>query len=136
MDPAHTVAALRTKSGLQFILDPTAAQYGWKENIAPRDTYARCRIDYALRTTVCLVPDSPLPRTEHTPRPEDESELANWTRKCIAEDVLALADDHFSLNGGLFGILQLPQAQFEEQCRTLTETLKSGMHDQEMYRDF
>lgn len=61
----------------------------------------------------------PLPRTEHTPRPEDESELANRIRKCVAEDTSALVEDHFKMNGGLLGVLQLPQAQFEEQCRTL-----------------
>lgn len=135
MEPAHTVAALRTNSGLEFILDPTASQYGWKENIALRDTYARCRIDYELDTTACLAPVSPLPRTEHTPRPEDESELANWTRKCVAEDIMSLVEDHFSMNGDLLGVLQLPQAQFEEQCLTLRETLRSGMHDQDMYRN-
>lgn len=49
---------------------------------------------------------------------------------------MSLVEDHFTMNGGLLGVLQLPQAQFEEQCRTLRETLKSGMHAHDRCRDF
>lgn len=136
MSPRHTVAVLRTNSGLQFILDPTAAQYGWKENIAPREIYTRYRINRELINTVCLAPSSPGPRTEHTLRPKDESELVNWKHKCVAEDTVDLAEDHFSANGGLQGVLQLPQDQFEEQCLALRETLKSGMRIRDEWREF
>ncbi|KAK7696796.1 hypothetical protein SLS64_014198 [Diaporthe eres] len=132
--PMHTVAILRTKSGLQFVLDPTAAQYGWKENISPQETYARCRIHREIKTTVCLAPRSPGPRTEHTLRPEDESELAHWTRKWVAEDVVDLVKDYFSATASLQDTLQLPQDQFEEQCLQLKEALKSGMCALDHYR--
>lgn len=136
MSPMHTVAILSTNSGLQLILDPTAAQYGWKEKIAPREMYARCRIDRERNTTVCLAPSSSAPRTEHTLRPEEKSELDIWQQKCVAEDTVDLAKDHFSANGGLQDTLKLPQYQFEEQCLALRETLKSGMRICDTWRDF
>lgn len=136
MSPLHTVAILSTNSGLQFILDPTAAQYGWRENIAPREIYARCRIDHERDTTVCSAPSSPCPRTEQTLVPEDESELENWEDKRVAEDTIDLAKYHFSANGGLQHTLQLPQYQFEEQCLALRDSLKSGMRICDTWRDF
>lgn len=136
MSPSHTVAIIRTESGLQFILDPTAAQYGWRENIAPREIYARCRIDRELDTTACLAPTSPGPRTEYTPRPKDASELLIWEYKCVAEATVDFAKDHFSGKFDLEATLQLPQSEFEEQCLALKETLKSGMGVRDKYKAF
>lgn len=123
--PCHTVAVLTTASGLEFILDSTAAQYGWKETLAPREAYARCRIDYEIK----IEPWGP-PERHHrarSPSPDDESYCRYWRASGVVEDTLRVLEDHISAAGGLHGVINLPEDCFEQQCLELKQALKSGM---------
>lgn len=125
---SHTVAVLTTPSGLEFILDPTAAQYGWRENIAPREIYTRCRVDYEYPTKPCYRPDPQRLPTKATTRPEAKRDSDLWAMACVAEQIVERVREHLTEIGGLDGVLQLPRAQFEEQCQALQQALESGLN--------
>lgn len=131
MSALHTVALLTTRSGRNFILDPTAAQFGWKEYLAPWETYDPCRIEFLQLSEVRKVHGRPRTPTEHTLRPRSEAGRKNWTSKVVAENILEIAEATFMEKGGLDRILQLPRVKFEELCSEFKENLKSEMR----YRD-
>ncbi|POS72381.1 2-methylcitrate dehydratase [Diaporthe helianthi] len=128
MLPYHTVAVVTTQSGLKFVLDPTAAQYGWRETIAPLDIYTRCRVDRKHRSEH-LVPLDPnrLP-TVRTPRPDKENREArsSWKRRCTAEYIVDQVKGHIP-NRDLGALIELPQGQFDKYCQLLDEYLSSTM---------
>lgn len=124
---AHTVAVLTTASGQEFVFDPTAAQYGWKENIAPREIYTQCRVDYEFGTNPCNPPDPQRLPTKATERPRIKSKSDKWAMTCVAEKIVEVVREHLIQNGGLDGVLQLPRAQFEQQCQALQQVLEGGM---------
>jgi hypothetical protein len=131
MEPMHTVAILKTESGLQFILDPTAAQYGWSENIAPRDIYTQHRIDHDFGTSKCDPPDRSPRHTKLDPRPKGKYRRLKWESACVAEHIVRLVRDYLEPSGGLSGVVQLPQAQFDGQLRVLKAFLSLCMEDYE-----
>lgn len=134
MSALHTVAILTTRSRDEYILDPTAAQFGWKEHLVAGDTHADSRVDYAWSVEKSTFPDRPSTPTEHTRRPEKRPARDLWTSKVVAEDVLEIAEANFMKNGGLDDILQFPQAQFDEQCSKLKAALRSEMLDRDKAR--
>lgn len=127
MSALHTVAVLTTRSGRQFILDPTAAQFGWKEFLVAWETYAQSRVDLESSRKECSFPHRPRTPTKYTKRPEDTAGRNLWTSRVVVEDVLEITKANFNQNGGLDDILQLPEAQFREQCSKLKESLRSEM---------
>lgn len=127
MSAMHTVALLTTRSRRQFILDPTAAQFGWKEYLVPRQTYRRCRIDLYCYTEECKVQDRPGTPIEHTPRPEDQAGREYWTAQVVAEELREITEACLLEKGGLDDVLELPQAQFDKLCSKLKEELESEM---------
>ncbi|KAK7748421.1 hypothetical protein SLS62_008577 [Diatrype stigma] len=46
---SHEILRLTLPSGRQFALDPSAAQYGWHENLAPWEQYHQHRVDAISR---------------------------------------------------------------------------------------
>lgn len=133
MSTLHTVALLTTQLGHRFILDPTAAQFGWKEQLVAWETYVPSRLDSLHSTEVCGF-QRPRTPTEHTRRPEKRPGRDTWTSKVVAEDVLEIAEANFMKNGGLDGVLKLPEAQFDEQCSKLKESLRSEMVNRDRSR--
>lgn len=131
MSALHTAALLTTRSGRDFVLDPTAAQFGWKEYLAPWETYDPCRIEFLQPPEVRKVHEPPRTPTKHTLRPRSEAGRSNWTSKVVAENILEIAEATFMEKGGLDRVLQLPRVQFEELCSEFKEKLKSEMG----YRD-
>lgn len=134
----HTVALLTTFSGQQFILDPTAAQYGWTDNFAPQEIYTRCRIDREFDSSPCDQPDE-RPPTKLTLKPETRDEGEEWESRCVAEEIVELVElvgEHLNESGGLESVVQFPQAKFEEYCQTLKVVLESGMDVSRRYRAF
>lgn len=131
----HTVALLTTFSGQGFILDPTAAQYGWRETFAPQEIYTRCRIDREFDPSPCDQPDE-RPPTRLTLKPEARDEGEEWESRCVAEQIVELVGEHLNESGGLESVIQLPQAEFDENCQTLKAVLESGMDVSRRYRAF
>lgn len=129
MSALHTVAVLTTSSRREFILDPTAAQFGWNEHLVARDIYTRSRVDLEWHIEQCIFPGRPIMPTEHTPRPTTTAGREYWTSNVVVENLLEIAEANFRKNGGLDGVLQLPQAEFREQRSTLKVSLESEMLD-------
>lgn len=125
MAPYHTVAVLTTTSGLEFILDSTAAQYGWKETLAAREAYDRCRIDYEIDIEPCDPPESH--HRQRSPSPDDENDCRYWRESGVVEDTLRVVEEHVSAAGGIHGVINLPEDCFKQQCLDLKQALKSGM---------
>lgn len=133
MSALHTVAQLTTRSGRNFILDPTATQFGWKENLVPWETYAPYRIEFYHFPEV-KAHDPPRTPTEHTLRPESEAGRSNWTSKVVAENILEVSEALLVEKGGLDRILQLPQDEFQELCWELKENIEPEMRHRDNMR--
>lgn len=126
ISPRHTVCRLTTSSGLQFAFDPTAAQFGWQEHLAPWDVYEKQRVDLGAKSWIC----EPLfstrwPTIRH--RPEDHWRgLDDWKSTCAAEEMKNIVDRTLS-QAGLSGVLALPRVEFERHLEATRKDLKDSV---------
>lgn len=129
MSALHTVALLTThnNSERKFVLDPTAAQFGWKEYLVKARLYDRYRIHLLSRSEVCQPQARPRTPTEHTPILTEGPYREDLVSKFVAEQVLESAKAEVTKKGGLDAILLLPQPQFNEWTRKFKDELALEM---------
>ncbi|KAK4205423.1 hypothetical protein QBC40DRAFT_249016 [Triangularia verruculosa] len=112
---AHCVILVELDCGLQFVLDPTAAQYGWAETILPWTTFKKYRMA-----------GDPLEITEVKKNTDPES--LHWLDviEAIALQVsLQIQRKH---SGGLTTILEITeQDKFLEQRALILGAMERGM---------
>lgn len=108
---AHTVGLLTTQSGQQFAFDPTAAQFGWKKNLAPWEPYRRRRVDKEYGVDACEPLDRERVRTKQTRMPEDPVLQQDWKCKCAAEEIAGIVDLYLGPDR-LRRILDAPEDEF------------------------
>ncbi|KAG8162397.1 hypothetical protein KVR01_008162 [Diaporthe batatas] len=118
MRPLHTVVVLTARSGRQFVLDPSAPQYGWADVFAPLDTYARCRVDFKYSTYGCVPLDPDRLPTKDTPKPQGKTAAGNWRRRRAAEYILGYVRNYIP-NGDLGRLIDGSQEDFDRHCRNL-----------------
>lgn len=134
MSALHTVALLTLPSGRQFILDPTGAQFGWKEYLVSRQTYAQYRIDYQYSPYESTILARTRTPAEDIRIPANEAEGGYWASKVAALNALEITESLFLEKGGLDSILQLPEAQFQGQLSKFKKELASEMRYREAMR--
>lgn len=118
MTPLHTVAVLTIDSGLRYVLDPSAAQYGWTEILAPLGIYEQCRVDHKDRTETFVPLDPQLPPTRQTQKPiEDPDERSRWRRRCAAEYTLKQVKGFMPDGPG--SVIDRLQDDFDTYCEDL-----------------
>ncbi|KAK0744650.1 hypothetical protein B0T21DRAFT_407732 [Apiosordaria backusii] len=108
---SHCVVLVELDCGLQFILDPTASQYGWSETILPFDIFRKYRMTREL----------------HEPDPPDKT-------RCIWQDVLGAITVQTSsqiqqrYHGGITEIFNLPDPdQFLSERTAILQTMGRAM---------
>lgn len=131
---AHTVGLLTTQSELQFAFDPTAAQFGWHENLAPWEHYRRRRVDTEYTVDACEPLRMQRDRTKHTQMPADPALQQHWKCKCVAEEIVGIADDLFA-KVGLRHILDAPDSDFRRYLATFKEDLEQFIGSSDFLRD-
>lgn len=110
----HVIVRLTLPSGLQYSFDPSAAQFGWKEYLAPWDEYARRRIHHIdLASVFRSESDIQVPR-ESRAKERAAAELIKVVR---------------ARKGGLRAILKLSDGQFEEAKKDLARTMEQSVQD-------
>lgn len=112
MSMAHTVARLTTASGHQLAFDPTAAQFGWLEKLAPWERYKRRRIDVEYSSAVFEPLGKLTHLTKHTRMPSDPTLGKDWKDTCVAEEMVCIAD-RILARDSLIDILDVPEDDFE-----------------------
>lgn len=113
MSPRHTVSQLTTASGLKFAFDPTAAQFGWKENLAPWDIYEQRRIDLKIPVT----PGELYQVNENDSRDSCASkEMRDMTVRLLRD-------------GGFSDILSLSKTKFVDCLQSLERKLAESVAD-------
>lgn len=118
---SHTVTRLNLSSGTRYAFDPTTAQFGWKEYLAPWDEYA-CRRTHRIDEIV------PLEKVNDTQVPVLESELRSGTDPEVdrAKDVAAaeLVKVLRARKGGLQAVVKLSGGRFEEVKKDSAKTME------------
>lgn len=114
--PYHTIAVLSTASGLEFAFDPTAAQFGWKEHLAPWALYRERRVDLLYYQEVCRPLDPFRTPTRQKPR---RSVGFQWKYECAAEGLVENAKACLPDNTLEGGVLDRSEADFEAQRSAL-----------------
>lgn len=122
----HVIVRLTLPSGLQYAFDPTAAQFGWKEYLAPWDEYARRRI-HLIDLAAAFEPpgDTKAPHEDHTKPPEFDPVFFRTKERAAAEIIKVVR----ARKGGLRAILKLSDGQFEEAKKELAETLEKSVQE-------
>jgi hypothetical protein len=127
MDASHEVTILTARSsGRQFVLDPTAAQYGWRENMAPRELYTAHRVDFVAEILTC----DPLPGGQPLSNPaglltslaetcQDARYRYDLREASVALHIIKVLLPFVRDIGGLDKVVQLPQAEFNKQLSSL-----------------
>lgn len=131
---AHTVGLLTTQSELQFAFDPTAAQFGWHENLAPWEHYRRRRVDTEYSVGVCESLDDLRARTKSTQMPVHPTLQQHWKRKCVAEEIVDIAEDHFA-RVNLSDILDAPDSDFRRYFAAFKQDLEESIGSSVFLRD-
>lgn len=128
MSPRHTVSQLTTASGLKFAFDPTAAQFGWKENLAPWDTYEQRRIEFTVpvETAGALSISSPskLTNTEAL----HQITVGDWREYCVAQEMTDMTV-RLLRGRGFSDMLELPEAEFVDRLQALERDLAESVAD-------
>ncbi|KAI3399141.1 hypothetical protein diail_7720 [Diaporthe ilicicola] len=116
--PLHTVSLLTTRSGLEFAFDPTAAQFGWQENLAPWWLYRRRRVDLLVNLSrpITLVP-----------RPSKSGKVHYRNFTWAAEEIVDIAKACLPNGRVGGGVLDFSEEDFEAQRVALKQALKVWM---------
>lgn len=121
----HAAIRVTLPSGQRFALDPTGAQYGWREHLAPWDDYERHRVHMIDSVAAVAAPAAAEMDAAHKPDGRWETEA----RRCMAVMARCLADraaHHASRHMGFESLSALAlcapeEADFVHARRALAE---------------
>ncbi|KAL1877012.1 hypothetical protein Daus18300_002621 [Diaporthe australafricana] len=117
----HSVARLTLPSGSRYVLDPSAAQFGWEESLAPWDEYARRRI-HQIDDIAILQPHGEAQGRIIDPK-EVAPEFQGYTsaKEHVAAELVKILR---ARKGGIRALLKLSDGQFEKAKRDLVSTME------------
>lgn len=122
----HVIVRLTLPSGLQYAFDPTAAQFGWKEYLAPWDEYARRRIHLIDMIGMFKPPsDTKVPNEGYVKTPGFQPMFFRAKERAAAEAIKVVR----ARKGGLRAILKLSDGQFEEAKKDLSKTMEQSIQE-------
>jgi hypothetical protein len=122
----HEVMAVTLPSGISVVLDPTAAQLGWKEHVAPWDWYRKHRVHHVDQRE----PVPPIPvgtwcvKAALPPLPADVGLGQSLLLETI---VLSLLPQIQTRSGGVKGFLRLKGGEFEVARTAVVDAAKRGV---------
>lgn len=128
MSPHHMVSQLTTASGLKFAFDPTAAQFGWKENLAPWDIYEHRRIDFTVPVETAGSRSVSGPSTLMNTEALHQVTVGDWREYCVAQEMKDMTV-RFLGKGGPSGVLALPESEFVKRLQELERHLAKSVAD-------
>lgn len=119
------VARLTLPSGSQYAFDPTAAQFGWREYLAPWDEYFGRRVHQIDEITVLesLNSTQQLATGESSMSPDRFMSPVRIKQDATTE----LINVFRNRKGGLRAIPKLSDNQFEEAKRDLTNAMEESV---------
>lgn len=113
----HTVARLTLTSGFRYVLDPSAAQFGREECLAPWDEYARRRIHHLDE----VVDDT---QGHANDLAEASSQGYGLAKKHVTEELVNVLR---ARKGGLRALLKLSGGRFEKAKTDLVNTMEESL---------
>ncbi|KAK2607513.1 hypothetical protein N8I77_006179 [Diaporthe amygdali] len=122
----HLAARLTLPSGAQYAFDPSAAQFGWKDCLAPWAEYARCRIHHIENVTVLDPLDGTRVPAKDRVKPSDIIRRFDWAKEYVAEELVSILR---ARKGGLRALLKLSDGQFETARRDLADAMEDFVRD-------
>lgn len=113
-------------SGLQYVFDPSAAQFGWKEYLAPWDEYARRRVHLIDMVNVIEPPsDTQRPKGDNA-NPLGFHPGFYQAKKHVAAELVEVVR---SRKGGLRALLKLSDGQFDEAKKKLAKDMEDSVRN-------
>ncbi|KAJ0125199.1 uncharacterized protein J7T55_006544 [Diaporthe amygdali] len=122
----HLAARLTLPSGAQYAFDPSAAQFGWKDCLAPWAEYARCRIHHIENVTVLDPLDGTRVPAKDRVKPSDIIRRFDWAKEYVAEELVSILR---ARKGGLRALLKLSDGQFETGRKDLADAMEDFVRD-------
>lgn len=120
----HGVLRLTLPLGVQYVFDPSAAQFGWKEYLAPWDEYARRRIHLIEQAAMLETLVDTLVREAAITKPPGFPSISLRAKEGAAAELVNVLR---ARKGGRRAMLKLSDSQFEEAKKDLVKAMEESI---------